>query len=89
VVFHEIDSRAVEHNSLELVRLLAAHSADLDILTGSGFSALGLAVLGNRPEAAEVLLEAGADVNQTQKGSQVRLGIYILLLKCFLTEFSS
>ena len=43
--------------------MLIGKGADVNIISGQGFSALHQAVMGDQPEIAKVLIAAGADVN--------------------------
>ncbi|KAK5063103.1 hypothetical protein LTR84_005179 [Exophiala bonariae] len=56
--------RAVQHDSLEIVKLLLARSANPNSIDSGGRTPLSLAVLRNRIQIAKILLEHGADVNR-------------------------
>ncbi|KAL3073222.1 hypothetical protein niasHT_031170 [Heterodera trifolii] len=50
----------------DFVRYFLARGANISQINGLGFSALHSAAVGGNPEVCELLLEAGADVNQRQ-----------------------
>lgn len=60
---------AILKSKPELVKLLLAHGARIDIKLKHGWSPLGTAVYYNRYENARVLVEAGADLNAGARGA--------------------
>src|SRR4051794_33578115 len=56
-----------------LCEILAAEPAQVSALSGVGFTALHLAIFGDQEEAARVLIEHGADVNQLSTGTIARV----------------
>ena len=60
---------ATEHDHCDLIRILIAHGAEVDYkfyYYGPGLTALYVAVDQDSPEAAQILLENGADINFEQ-----------------------
>ena len=60
---------AAEHERCDVIRILLAHGAEVDYkfyYYGPGLTALYVAVDQDSPEAAQILLENGADINFEQ-----------------------
>jgi hypothetical protein len=66
---------AAETGNTEIADLLLKAGADLDAVTGSGYTALMFAAEKGFPEIADLLIKAGADINITQNGGYTALMI--------------
>lgn len=73
-LYYAIDGRL---NSLNLIRLLMTHGADLNCIANSGGSLLHRAVEGKNVDAVSFLLYYGLDASQKNHSNQTPLEFYV------------